>query len=109
MMSRGGARYQSRCCLVTAASASATTWRLNGLALATSTDLLKRSNGRIHQRRQTSAGKLRASSTSTSYLSSGREPMRLLSGVRFGDVFRGGEFCWVKKWRDGVSGGGGGT
>src|SRR5258708_24145115 len=93
MMSRGGARYQSRRCLVTAASASATTWRLNGLALATSTDLLKRSNGRIHQRRQTSAGKLRASSPSTSYLSSGREPMRALSGMGVGDLFPGRKVC----------------
>ena len=54
-------------------------WRLNGLAVATRTDLLMRSKGRMHQRRQMSPGNVRVRSRSTSYLSSGRKPRRDLS------------------------------
>ena len=47
-------------------SSSCSACWLNGLAVATRTDLLMRSTGNTHQRRQTAAGKLRASSMSTS-------------------------------------------
>src|SRR5258708_37489699 len=107
MMSRGGARYQSRRCLVTAASASATTWRLNGLALATSTDLLKRSNGSTHQRRQTSAGEMRGRPTSPAYLSGGEGAGRALFADGLWGLFQGGEGPWVQKGGERVARGGG--
>ena len=61
----GGTRYHSSRLGVASASSLAACW-LNGLAVATRTDLLMRSNGNTHQRWQVSAGKLRARSMSMS-------------------------------------------
>src|SRR5580765_7835294 len=100
MMSAGGAKYHSTRCLV-ASSISWLAWRLNGLAVATRIDLLNRSNGKTHQRRHVSTGKVRASSTSTSYLSSGKNPKRPLSEMIFNDFSSGVDPFSANTWMKG--------
>src|ERR1039458_7612140 len=64
-------------------------------------DLLIRSNGSTHQRRQTSAGKPRVKSMSTSYFSSGKNAVRDLSASNLRDFSTVKIFFSARAWMNG--------